>query len=60
MATSPQLEKAIQLARTFLDRAQTHGTIEGFVIAFEELAANFPLAADVTSERVRASTPQSV
>jgi acetyl esterase/lipase len=54
MATSPQLEQAIQLAKTFLDRAQALGTIEGFRIAYEELASHFPLATDITTERVGA------
>jgi epsilon-lactone hydrolase len=54
MATSPQLEKAIHIVRTCLERAQALGTIEGFRIAYEELASNFPLAADIKTERVGA------
>jgi acetyl esterase/lipase len=54
MATSPQLEKAIQIARTGVEKAQALGTIEGFRIAYEELASNFPLAADIMTERVGA------
>jgi epsilon-lactone hydrolase len=54
MATSPQLEKAIQLAKAFRDRAQALGTIDGFRIAFEELASHFLLATDITTEPVEA------
>lgn len=52
MAASPQLEEVVRMIRTWVANAQSRGTIEGLRLAYEELASNFPLAADVTTERV--------
>ena len=52
MAASHQLETAAQKLRTFVQRAQGLGTIQGFRTAYEELAAEFPTADDITCERV--------
>ncbi len=52
MAASQQLETVAQKWRTFVERGQSLGTIQGFRIAYEELAAEFPAAEDITSERV--------
>ena len=52
MAASQQLETVAQKWKTFGERAQSLGTIQGFRIAYEELAAEFPTAEDITCERV--------
>ncbi len=52
MAASQQLETVAQKWRTFVERGQSLGTIQGFRIAYEELADEFPTAEDITCERV--------
>jgi monoterpene epsilon-lactone hydrolase len=52
MASSPQLEEVIRIVRTWVENAQTRGTIEGLRTAYEELASHFGLAADIETERV--------
>ena len=52
MATSPQLDEVIGIVKPWVANAQTLGTIEALRVAYEELALNFQLAADIKTERV--------
>jgi epsilon-lactone hydrolase len=54
MAVSRQLETVNQMWKSFAERAQALGTIEGFRLAYEELGAKFPMADDIQTERVGA------
>ena len=54
MATSAQLELVIQKYRSFGERAQSLGTVEGFRVAFEEMTSQFILDGDITCQRVGA------
>ena len=52
MAASPQLDQVVRLVTTWVQDVQTRGTIEGIRTAYDELASNFPVAADISTERV--------
>jgi acetyl esterase/lipase len=54
MAASAQLELVIQKFRSFGERGQALGTIDGFRLAFEEMMAQFALDGDITCQRVGA------
>jgi acetyl esterase/lipase len=54
MAASAQLELVIQKLRSFGERGQALGTIDGFRLAFEEMMSQLALDGDITCQRVGA------
>jgi acetyl esterase/lipase len=52
MADSPQLQAVCQMMKSFGERAQALGSVEGFRMAYEEMTAQFKVGDDIECERL--------